>query len=215
VSLDCDVAVVGGGPAGATAAITLAESGVHVALIERSLYEQVRIGETLPPAARPVLQQLGLVEAIAGAVPSLGTQSAWGSDDLATNPFIANPHGPGWHLDRARFDSALAGAAGVAGVTRLDGSEVTACAPSTRGTRGAWRLIVTTDGGAARRVTARAVVDATGRRASQARRLGARRRLHDRLVGLAVHYSGPDDPPGPGGRGDRDGSLPTGSSSSS
>ncbi len=49
---DCDVVILGGGPAGAAVAITLARAGHSVVVIEKSHYDQVRIGETLPPRAR-------------------------------------------------------------------------------------------------------------------------------------------------------------------
>jgi len=44
-----DVAIVGGGVAGATTAMVLARHGLSTVVIERSSYDHLRIGETLPP----------------------------------------------------------------------------------------------------------------------------------------------------------------------
>ncbi len=65
-----DVAILGGGPAGAAAAIELARHGRRVLVLERTLYEDVRIGETLPPQAAPWLRRLGVFDAFA-SVPHL------------------------------------------------------------------------------------------------------------------------------------------------
>ena len=180
----CDVAVIGAGPAGATAALTLTRAGFDVALLEASQYDRPRLGETLPPSARPVLDRLGLsrVLATAPSTPSFGNQSVWGSQELTSSPFISSPYGNGSHLDRRQFDSALAGVAAGAGARLLRGVRVTACAPAPGGS---WRLTVA-GGRPATAMTAGAVVDATGRRASLARSLGAGRRVRDRLVGVAV-----------------------------
>ena len=50
-----DVAIIGGGPAGIATALALTRAGRRVAVIERTRYDGVRIGETLPPRARPLL----------------------------------------------------------------------------------------------------------------------------------------------------------------
>src|SRR4051812_33464296 len=57
--LDADFAVIGAGPAGAAAALALSAFG-RVVILERSVVGEDRIGETLPEAARPLLESLGL-----------------------------------------------------------------------------------------------------------------------------------------------------------
>src|SRR5262245_56820039 len=112
-----DVLIFGGGPAGAAAAITLARAGRSVVVIEKSQYAQPRIGETLPPAARPLLEELAVWELFlaAGHLPSPGVLSVWGEEELYETHFIFNLYGNGWHLDPQRFDTMLAQAARRAG----------------------------------------------------------------------------------------------------
>jgi flavin-dependent dehydrogenase len=183
-SPEYDVAVIGGGPAGSVAALTLARHGLRAALIEGSRYERVRIGETLPPAARPELERLGLADATLGARPAYGNQSAWGERELRANPFLFDPRGHGWHVDRRRFDAQLAAAAHAAGAILLQGDAVGACIA---GEHGGWRLAV-----AGRELTANALIDAGGRGARIARGLGAQRQIEDHLVGVAAHYRSRD-----------------------
>ncbi len=83
-SPECDVVVIGGGPAGAATAIALARTRRSIVVIEKSRYEQPRIGETLPPAARPLLVELTVWESFLGAghLSSPGVLSAWGDEEL-------------------------------------------------------------------------------------------------------------------------------------
>ncbi|TCO62116.1 NAD(P)/FAD-dependent oxidoreductase [Actinocrispum wychmicini] len=177
-----EVAVVGGGPAGAVAAATLAKAGYRTVLLEASHYEEHRIGETLPPDAAALLTQWGLRED--DWLPCNGNESAWGGRDLQSFPFIFNVHGAGAHVDRSLFDSRLAASAADAGVRLLCGTRVTECVgPSD----GCWRLTLRGRG----EITAHAVIDATGRTGRLSRSVGAHRHTCDRLVGVAAQYRGP------------------------
>ena len=55
----CDVLIIGGGPAGSTAAITLAERGYEVVLLEKARHPRFHIGESLLPANLPLFERLG------------------------------------------------------------------------------------------------------------------------------------------------------------
>ncbi|NUT97138.1 MAG: FAD-binding protein [Saccharothrix sp.] len=180
---DYDVVVAGGGPAGATAAFTLARTGHRVLLAEDSRYARTRLGDALSPTATALLDRLGLGAATRGcAIPSTGITSAWGGDEPYSHSFLFSPHGEGVHVDRQRFDRNLAAAAANAGAHLVD-ARVTACAP----VNGAgWRVAMT--GRPA--VTTRSVIDATGRHAAVSRACGARRVRHDRLVAIAADYRG-------------------------
>lgn len=64
VAGECDVLVIGGGPAGSTAAALLAQKGYQVVLIEKSRHPRFHIGESLLPANLPLLEKLGVAEEI-------------------------------------------------------------------------------------------------------------------------------------------------------
>jgi flavin-dependent dehydrogenase len=180
----CDIAIIGGGPAGAAAAIELAKQGRAVLVLERSRYDNVRIGETLPPQATQWLQQLGILNVLS-SVPhhaAPGVVSLWEQHAPTEAPF----HTSGWHLDRARFDTALAEAAERTGAVVCRGAVVRSCERSNDDT---WRVYVDIDG-SRKEIDARWLIDATGRRGRGIRRLGVRPRALDRLIGLLA-YVGP------------------------
>ena len=177
-----DVAVVGGGPAGAATALALARAGYTVTVLERSRYDAFRIGETLPPAVKRPLMELGVWDQFlaTGTLESPGIVSAWGRPDPYDNDFIVNPDGPGWHVDRRGFDAMLARTAGGWGAEIKTGVTAIAsvCRHSAR-----WHLEAVARGVPVA-LHARILVDATGRSASPARQLAGHRIVFDRLVGL-------------------------------
>ncbi len=123
------VAIIGGGPAGTVAALELAKAGSAVIVIERDASDGWKIGEGLPPAAKPILQRLGLWDRFLADehLASYGNCSAWGSSELVDHSFVFNPHGCGWHVDRRRFDRMLLDAATEAGAKLVSGFGLTTC----------------------------------------------------------------------------------------
>jgi len=104
-----------------------------------------------------------------------------------------SPWGSGWHVDRLAFDRMLAEEACRAGAVPVFGAALAACDPTPDG----WRLALCESGcdraGVPGRVlSARILIDATGRAARCAALLGARRLPLDRLVGVAVRCTGAD-----------------------
>ncbi|WFB10737.1 tryptophan 7-halogenase [Streptomyces sp. LX-29] len=181
-----------------------------------------RIGESLPPAARVPLARLGVLETVLrdGHAPCHGHRSAWGHSDLADSAFLQGPYGPGWHLDRDRFDASLRRAArsagarlrrgGVSGLARVgDRWRVTVSTGTGTGTGGAAAYPGRGPGRAGRPrpgaetcvLHASYVVDATGARARVARRLGARLLATDHLVAVGALLPAADGADGGAGGG--------------
>jgi len=79
-SYDCDVLVIGGGPAGSTAAALLAELGHKVTLLEKSRHPRFHIGESLLPANLPLFKRMGIeseIQAIGMKKPGAEFVSPW------------------------------------------------------------------------------------------------------------------------------------------
>jgi flavin-dependent dehydrogenase len=187
--LTADVLIAGGGPAGAAAALSFARDGARVILLERRATPVQRMGESLSAAARAPLTELGVWSSFLALEPrpSYLVRSSWGGS-VVERDAVAHGHGPDFHLDRARFDAFLVEHARAAGAlvytsSRLRGVE-------RDGSR--YRTLAVMNG-ADSVVHADFLIDATGRSASLARSLGARRSTADRLVGVARWFG---DAPG-------------------
>lgn len=181
-----DAAVIGGGPAGSAAARLLAEAGRRVLLVDQSTPGEFKVGESLVPAARTLLADLGALDRFlaAGHRPCYGHASAWGSDRVHGVDFIHSPFGHGWHLDRARFDELLRGLAIEAGAVPRLGARLAGFA---RSPAGLWTLELEGPAGD-EEIDCGWLLDCTGRSHKVAAGLGVPCRYEDHLIAFYARF---------------------------
>jgi flavin-dependent dehydrogenase len=184
-----DVLVVGAGPAGSTAALNLAPTrSVLLADCRDFRSSAATVGESLASAARRLLGDMGLIESFVAQnhSPWYGSRSVWGSSSAAETDLIRDLDGHGWHLDRARFDGWLRTVAIERGAGLLSPARLQFVEPDRA--RGGWLVSLSTESGGKVPIRARILIDATGKFAPLAHRLGAKQRsTEERMVCAWTH----------------------------
>ena len=191
-----DVVIIGGGPAGSTAAILLAGRGYRVALLEKAHHPRFHIGESLLPANGPLFEQLGVAE----HVRAIGMLK-WGAEFVS--PWHARsvnfefgearnrdlPYG--FQVRRSQFDEILIRRAAECGTRVVEGCRareveleradggVRVAAEHEDGTRSAWE--------------GRFLIDASGRDTLLANHLGIKNRNRRHAsAAIYAHFGGAD-----------------------
>jgi flavin-dependent dehydrogenase len=109
-----DAAIIGDGPAGATAGRLLAQWGHSVTILSAPPVSKPSLAECLPPSTRKVFQFLGIQNAVdeAGFFPTTGNTVWWGKGRRRTEAY---PDSHGYQVRRSDFDRLLLELAGAAG----------------------------------------------------------------------------------------------------
>jgi flavin-dependent dehydrogenase len=133
MTYDFDFAIAGGGPAGTSAAIALAQRGRSVVLFERDTFPRFHIGESLLSTANESFAALG----ITGKIAAGGFPVKWGARllthdgrsgrgvDFSSVTEIATPQT--YQVPRAEFDRILMERARELGVDVREGHRVAGC----------------------------------------------------------------------------------------
>jgi len=136
-------------------------------------------GESLSGAIQQPLRELGLWDRFcaAGHVAGYEQRTTWGGEPWCKSSIFAG-HGNLWHVDRNRFDRDLREAALQSRISVNDYCDL----ENLQFEDGEWNIQI--DGG--NRISAKYLVDASGRNRVVARRLGVLARTYDRLIGFTA-----------------------------
>ena len=187
-----DVIIIGGGPAGSAAAITLAEYGWRVLLVEKYSQVDFKLGESLPPVS------ITLVEHFIGSIrddsltgrgisKSMGNLSCWQDHQPQVSDFFFSPPGFGLRLDRANFDKTLRKQASISGAVVIE--DIQFRRSTHNGNQ--WLLDLSDEKGCTTHSTSY-VLDCSGRTARFATSTGAVRQQEDSLFAFALKYKTSD-----------------------
>lgn len=190
---DYDVLVIGGGPAGSTAAALARQRGFRVALVEKERFPRFKIGESLLPNGNAILRESGAwpkVEA-AGFVKKFGAYFFLPDGDAQKEVIFSEGLVPGlettFQVDRARFDQILLEHAAELGAEVFQPATVTKLETGPEATRVSFQ-----SDGQEKVVTARWILDAGGR--DNLFTCDLKRRLDppslEKRVALYAHYRG-------------------------
>lgn len=182
--ITADICVIGGGPAGSTAACRLASFGYRVCLLERDAVPEARSGASLPSSILPLLEVIGVRDRLERAGFLRPERIVvWWAD---ARPSVRSLPGlPGFHVDRCQFDDILLRNAEASGVTVLRPAH--AMRPQ-RLHGGGWQIPVRHDG-SRKEIVAPFLVDAAGSRAVLP---GRRIRNSAPLLSLFAHWHAPE-----------------------
>src|ERR1700694_5549758 len=190
MGVECEVLIIGGGPAGSTAAACLAGRGRDVVLIEKERHPRFHIGESLLPLNTAIFDRLGIrdqVAALGGHKPGAEfvSDATGQAVQFACSRGLDRRYTSSWQVRRADFDALLFRTAAERGARVQDGVRVSDVAFGKAGERA---IVRTDDGG---EYLPRFVIDASGRETFMVGR-GREKRANKRINSAAVyaHFRG-------------------------
>ncbi|AOT08138.1 NAD(P)/FAD-dependent oxidoreductase [Pseudoalteromonas luteoviolacea] len=186
-SLHYNVAIIGAGVAGLTAALVLAKQGLKVVVFDSQGPEKRSFGECVHGNIAPILAKLDLLEQFeqAGHFALQGYQIEWDGAGEYERHLLASPHGTGWILNRSEFDKTLLLQAQQAGVEVFWHARL----HDLKWQGKKWDLVIKHNDGTHSTVTADFAVDASGRARVLTRKLGVSEKKADTLIACCSYLA--------------------------
>ena len=166
---ELDAVIIGGGPAGSSAAAVLAERGRNVLILEREKFPRYHIGESLLPFSFQPLQRLGLIDKMrkSAFVKKYSVQFVSPSGRASQPFYFFNRYdrdtvAQTWQVLRSEFDQLLLDNAREKGARVLEETTVTELIQEDGKARG---VRAQTKGGQVREFRAPITLDCSGKEA--------------------------------------------------
>lgn len=187
-----DVGIVGAGPAGSSAAISLARRGYSVLLVDKCLFPRDKLcGDFLNPINWPLFEWLGVVEELLSLehekITAFRISSSSGEEATFHFPLNEGRRLFGLGLSRFYLDHLLLRQADKAGATIMEGTRVGDLEKEENG----WSITLSNNSGK-RTLHLAFLIGADGRNSWVAHRLGLtnRRESSGRFLGFQLHLRG-------------------------
>ena len=185
-----DVIVIGGGPAGSTAATLLARKGFSVLLLERERFPRFQIGESLLPYNNDLFERLGVADQLAQGdfFPKYGAYFVTGDGKVGCSfrfdQTLEDPYRQSFQVKRAEFDHLLLRNAAANGVEVREQTAVVSVDLADPA-----RAVVRT--AKDETLEARFIVDASGHGSILGSRVGAKSDIPSlKKIAVFAHYRG-------------------------
>ncbi len=184
-----DVAIVGGGPAGSTAAALLARAGRHVIVFERERFPRFHIGESLLPFSMKAFTRLGLHEKFrrAGFIKKFGGEFFSACSSEGTKFYFKDAYRSqtdhSYQVTRADFDKLLLDHAAESGAEVHEGTSAKSVEFANEHVD-----LALTDG---KSIRARYIIDASGRNSVLGTKFNIKKTYeHLKKLSIFAHYDG-------------------------
>ena len=187
-----DVAIIGGGPAGSTAATLLSKAGRRVIVLEREKFPRFHIGESLLPFSMQTFTRLGLQEKLrAHFVEKFGGEIAEAGGEKAAKFYFkdgfASRTDRSYQVTRSKFDKMMLDHAGESGAEICEETSVDDVAFDDDGVT----LFLRRDTLPSEKIRARYLIDASGRNSVIGNKFKLKKNYqHLQKLSLFAHYEG-------------------------